>query len=68
MVQVNISASLLSKVLKRIIHNRLNQYLMENKVLYYKQFGFQTRRSTEHSQSTVQLTDQILESFNTRFF
>ena len=50
-----------SKILKRIVYNRLHQYLTENKILCPKQFGFQTRRSTEHA--IVQLVDQILESF-----
>ena len=50
-----------SKILERIIYNRLYQYLTENKILYHKQFGFQTGHSTEHA--IVQLVDQILESF-----
>ena len=40
---------------------RLYQYLTENKILYLKQFGFQTGHSTEHA--VIQLVDQILESF-----
>ena len=43
------------------MYNRLYQYLTENKILYHKQFGFQTGHSTEHA--IVQLFDQILESF-----
>ena len=43
------------------MHNRLYQYLIENKILYPKQFGFQTGHSTEHA--IVQLVDQILGSF-----
>ena len=50
-----------SKILKRIMYNRLYQYLTENEILYPKQFGFQTGHSTEHA--IVQLVDQILESF-----
>ena len=53
--------SCFSKILKRIMYNRLYQYLTENKILYPKQFGFQTGHSTEHA--IVQLVDQILESF-----
>ena len=53
--------SCFSKILERIIYNRLYQYLTENKILYPKQFGFQTGHSTEHV--IVQLVDQILESF-----
>ena len=43
------------------MYNCLYQDLTENKILYPKQFGFQTRYSTEHA--IVQLVDQILESF-----
>ena len=43
------------------MYNRLYQYLTENKILYPKQFGFQTGHSTEHA--IVQLVDQIFESF-----
>ena len=53
--------SCFSKILERVMYHRLYQYLTENKILYPKQFGFQTRYSTEHA--TVQLVDQILESF-----
>ena len=49
------------KVLERIICNPLYQYLTENKILYPKQFGFQTGHSTEHA--IVQLVYQILESY-----
>ena len=52
--------SCFSKILERIMYNRLYQYLTENKILYHKQFGFQTGHSTEHA--IVQLVDQILES------
>ena len=53
--------SCISKILERIMNNRLYQYLTENKILYPKQFGFQTGHSTEHA--VVQMVDQILESF-----
>ena len=53
--------SCFSKILERIMYNRLYQYLTENKILYHKQFGFQTGHSTEHA--IVQLVGQILESF-----
>ena len=52
--------SVLSCFLK-MMDNRLYQYFIESKILYPKQFGFQTVHSTEHA--IVQLLDQILESF-----
>ena len=51
-----------SKVLEKIMYNRLYSFLIENDVLYSKQFGFQKGRSTEHA--ILQLTNQILQSFN----
>ena len=42
------------------MYNSLYQYLTENKILYPKQFGFQTGHSTGHA--IIQLVDQILES------
>ena len=53
--------SCFSKILERIMCNCLHQYLTGNKILYPKQFAFQTGQSTEHA--IVQLVDQILESF-----
>ena len=51
----------LSKILERIMHNRLYSYLVNEKILYSKQFGFQKGDSTEHV--IAQLADQIHESF-----
>ena len=50
-----------SKVLERIMYNRLYKYLCEEKLLYSKQFGFQKGYFTDHT--TVHLVDQIYESF-----
>ena len=49
-----------SKILERIMYNRLYKYLIENNILYSKQFGFQNGHSTDHA--VVQLVDQIIES------
>ena len=43
------------------MYNRLYKYLIENNILYSKQFGFQNGHSTDHA--VVQLVDQIIESF-----
>ena len=50
-----------SKILERIMYNRLYKYLITEKRLYSKQFGFQTGLSTEHA--IVKLVDQIYKSF-----
>ena len=46
-----------SKILEKIMYNRLYKYLTDNSILYKKQFGFQEGHSIEHA--VVQLTDQI---------
>ena len=43
------------------MHNRLYSYLVNKKILYSKQFGFQKGHSTEHA--IAQLADQIHKSF-----
>ena len=50
-----------SKMLERITYNRLYKYQTNEKLLYSKQFGFQTGLSTEHA--IVKLVDQIYKSF-----
>ena len=50
-----------SKMLERIMYNRLYKYLSDNNILYTKQFGFQTGHSTEHA--IIQLVDQINSNF-----
>ena len=50
-----------SKILERVMYNRLYKYLTTEKLLYSKQFGFQTGLSTAHA--IVKLVDQIYKSF-----
>ena len=38
-----------SKLLELIMYNRLYKYLIDNELLYKKQFGFQTGHSTSHA-------------------
>ena len=51
-----------SKLLERIIYNRRYKFLLENIILYQKQFGFQNAHSTEHA--ILQLVNQITEAFS----
>ena len=59
-----------SKILERIMHTRLDSYLVNEKMLYSKQFSFQKGHSTVHA--IAHLADQIHESFendnNTLFY
>ena len=53
--------SCFSKILERLMYNRLYKHLSNSKILYPKQFGFQKSHSTDHA--LLQLVDQIYESF-----
>ena len=44
------------------MYNRLYNFLLENNILYQKQFGFQNAHSTEHA--ILQLVNQITEAFS----
>ena len=50
-----------SKMLQRIMYNRLQKHLNDQNILYHKQFGFQKGHSIEHA--IAQLVDQIYEAF-----
>ena len=50
-----------SKVLERIMYNRVYNHLHSKGLLYEKQFGFQRDNSTEHA--ILQLTRDITGSF-----
>ena len=55
-----------SKILERIMYNRLFKYLTTNEILYKKQFGFQEGHSTEHA--IMQLIDNINNSCEKNHF
>ena len=58
--------SCFSKILERIMYNRLYLYLTENNLIYNKQFDFQKGHSTDHA--IVQLADEIHEMFNKNIY
>ena len=51
-----------SKLLEKIMNNRLYKYLSESNYLYEKQSGFRAAHSTDHA--VIQLISQILQAFN----
>ena len=55
-----------SKILERIIYNRVVIHLEQNRLLYLKQFGFQKLHSTEHA--ILQPAHQITSSFEQNKF
>ena len=54
--------SVFSKVLERIVYNRLYEYLMNNNLLHKNQFGFQISNSTDHA--ILQFTCDIAQHFD----
>ena len=50
-----------SKLLERIMCNRLYKFLVEKNILYQKQSGFQSAHSAEHS--IIQLLNRITDAF-----
>ena len=50
-----------SKILERIIYNRLYSFFSENNTLYKKRFGFKKQHSTDSA--IVHLVKEILKSF-----
>lgn len=55
-----------SKILEKVIYNRLLNYLNEHHILYSKQFGFRNKHSTNHA--LIQLIDQISNAINDNQF
>ena len=51
-----------SKMLERIMYNRLQKYLNNINILYNKQFGFQTGHSTEHAIDLSKTFDTVNHS------
>ena len=58
--------SVFSKLLERIMYNRVYTHITANNLLYNKQFGFQNKCSTEYA--ILQLTKEIHESFDKKEF
>ena len=55
-----------SKILEKMMYNRLYKHLLHNNILHKKQFGFQENHSTDHA--IIQLVDQISNSFEKKSF
>ena len=55
-----------SKLLERIMYNKIYSHVTNNHLLYTKQFGFQKQCSTEYA--ILQLTKEILNSFGKNQF
>ena len=53
---------MLSKLLEKIIYERIYKYLKDKSILYPSQYGFQNKRSCE--QAICELTEYVLQSKN----
>jgi retron-type reverse transcriptase len=51
-----------SKVLEKIMHNRLSHHMQSKNILVSEQFGFRKGMSTEDA--AFKLTDNVLKSIN----
>ena len=54
----------LSKILERIVYNRLFNYLMKHKIISAAQYGFQPNRGTEHA--ILELQDRVINIMNNK--
>ena len=54
--------SVFYKILERRMYKNIYKYIMENNLLYNKQFGFQSNNSTENA--ILNLVDDISNAFD----
>ena len=55
-----------SKILEKIVHRRLYDFLIKNKLLYISQYGFRNGYSTIHA--ITELVGNIIKGFDTKQF
>ena len=52
----------ISKITEKLMHSRLNSFLIQNKCLYENQFGFRNKHSTVHA--LIQITEKIRQTID----
>ena len=55
-----------SKILEKLMHKRLTNYINKNGILTESQYGFQSKRSTNHA--TIELVDKITKAIENNEF
>ena len=55
----------LSKILERLVHNRLSQFLSHHRILFDQQYGFRSKHSTD--MALIELVDKITNAFSKKF-
>jgi len=61
-LKTNIFMYNISKIFERVMYNRMEKYLEDNKIIYNLQFGFRKKYSTEHA--LLSITEQIKSNFH----
>ena len=58
--------SIIDKIIEKLMHKRLDNFLMEHNILYQNQFGFRKNNSTVYA--SAQITEMIKVSIDNRKF
>lgn len=58
--------SVLSKILEKLMYNRLMTFLDNNQILFDRQFGFRSKHSTSHA--ILLITDRIQKAIEKRHY
>ena len=58
--------SLFSKIIEKIVHQRLYLFLQENDIIYKSQYGFQKNKSTMHS--LIQIVGKIRYAIENKMY
>ena len=56
----------LSKLIEKLVHNRLYNFLEKHKLLYEHQYGFQKKHSTNHA--LIDITEKIRSALDQNIF
>ena len=64
-VPVSLTSNL-SKLIEKLVHNRLYNFLEKHKLLHEHQFGFQKKHSTNHA--LIDIIEKIRSAFNKNIF
>ena len=55
---------IVSKIIEKLIHSRINSFMEKHEIIYHKQYGFRKRHSTIHALNTA--ISQVLHSLNNK--
>ena len=58
--------SIFDKIIEKLMHKRLYQFLEDHEILFKNQFGFRKKNSTSHA--LIEITEKIKESIDTGKF